>query len=147
MKPITTMVFLLLAASLSAAPVPKELKADFELEGLWLVESIMSNVTPVVRENPEYWTVDSKSVVIMHEGSVPPQDKTGHLQLTLDPAERTLEYQLIRGNIQALFGRYEVSGKTLTIAIDLKGGRPATVETGSGIYVWKLKRVDAEDLK
>ncbi len=147
MNCLGAMVFLVLATSLSAAPVPKELKSDFKLEGLWLVESIVANGTPIVAENPEYWTVDSKSVVMMHEGSVPPQDKTGHLQLTIDPAERTLEYQLIRGNIQALFGRYEVSGKTLTIAIDLKGGRPATVETGSGIYVWTLKRVDAEDLK
>lgn len=140
-------LLLLLAPLASAAPVPKELKADFKFEGLWLVESIVANGTPVIAENPEYWTVDSKSVVMMHAGAVPPQGKTGHLQLTFDTAEGTLVYQLIHGNIQACFGRYEVSGKMLTIAIDLNGGRPPTVETGSGIYVWRLKRVDKEELK
>ena len=86
MNCLGAMVFLVLATSLPAAPVPKELKADFKLEGLWLVESIVSNGTPVVAENPEYWTVDAKSVVMMHEGRVPQQGKSGHLQLTLDAA-------------------------------------------------------------
>ena len=140
-------LLLLGADSLSAAPVPKELKADFKFEGLWRVESIVANGTPVVREPAEYWTVDAKSVVMMHEGSVPPAGKTGHLQPTFDQAAGTLVYKLINGNIPECLGRYRVSGDTLTIAIALKGGRPSTVETGSGIYVWQLKRVEPEGAK
>jgi hypothetical protein len=141
------LALLLSAAALPAAPVPKEAKADFNFEGLWFVESIVSNGTPIVADDPEYWTIDSKSVVMMHAGTVPPPGKTGHLQLTFDTAGRTLEYRLIHGAGARCFGRYEVSGRTLTVAIDLNGGRPASVDTGSGIYVWKLKRVAAEAAK
>ena len=82
------LVFLVLAASLSAAPGPKELKRE-DFVGAWKIEALQSNGgTPV----GDHWTLESNGDSHAHRSPVVPDGAVAPHRLSFDPSARSVDF-------------------------------------------------------
>jgi len=150
MNRLSALALILIATTLVAAPVPKEVKNEQKFEGTWQLESVIAFGRPVnFGGGNQHWTLDAEGNLKSHNGPVPPENAKAYIQLVIDPKMKTLDYKYTQQGNPSYPGMYEMTGDTLKISCNLKGTnvRPAGVEAGPDVYLWTLKRVRPEDKK
>ena len=132
---------LLLASVSTAAPVPKELKANGSTAGTWkLVRPDGENPGQFIPGN-QYWIIDADCGVIF--GATPIQ-AAGAIPteiFKMDPATNEVDHFTPGRAARNYMGVYELKGDNLTIGLDLRvQTRPKTLND-PGVTVWHLRRV------
>ena len=135
-----TALSLLVAQQAFAAPVPKELKKEFKIEGTWEMVAIDSYGRKVTVGSGLHWTFDEKGNMRSHHGPIQDPDATSIIQFTFHPEDKTVEYRSTNGQ-RVCPGVYEFDGDTLRICCNLRQDkRPMAIEVNAATYVWSLMR-------
>ena len=143
MRRFALLIAVFFPMTLSAAPVPKELKRDERFEGSWRVEKLI--ISGKESQEQLIWSIDAEGACIRHGGPVPAATTARPIQLKFDKATKDLDY--IQSNM-VYPGKFRLVGDTLEISLNNQGGaRPPGVDPATSTYVWTLKRVKPEDLK
>ena len=139
---IRALLTLFLAASptLFAAPVPKELRKAFEIEGTWEMVAISPYGRDLKFKRGLHWSFDAQGHMTSSAGPGTPVSKSS-LQFTFHREDKTAEYRSQAGE-RVCPGLFKMEGDTLIICCNLKanGERPKTIAVGPDHYVWTMKR-------
>lgn len=148
------LLMLVVAAPVGAAPVPKALKKQPLLCGVWVVVDRQNNGTRIDWKKQEFWVFDTDEIRF-YDGipaEVPPNDEA-YREVTekwVFP-DSTDPTALDAGVGEPTFniGRVECDGDTLRIAfaLELRNGRPVAVTPSVGVAYIEFRRVDPEKLK
>ena len=153
----TLLTLLLLGATVSAAPVPKELKRD-PFVGKWnLKQQSFNGGVPADAECGIFWHIDAhhtltfsvatpaKPAPVVKANALAPArwvvTSTGPdtIQLRIDTLRKNIEHGM--GNL-ARTGKYSLDGDTLTICLSFHGSpRPETTAPRANTQVWTFERV------
>lgn len=123
----------------TAAPVPKKLKDEVAIRGVWRLEKVDLGgaTTPLDDKSPRTTFTFEDGKLKAEQGDNPP--KHGHYKL--DPAARTIDFDLGKRTYPGL---YTIDGDTLRIALSKsdRAARPATMNAdGKTVAVYVYKRV------
>lgn len=130
---------LVLAASVSAAPVPKGLKATHPPDperfvGTWDVVRTELN-GEALGTHAKLWTIDADLKMKSHH----PSGQVLNWTLKLDPAKSPKEI-----DVGTYKGVYEFDGEEVRIGYTIGGDRPTTFDAKPDLYLEVLRRVPAE---
>ena len=148
-RAIFTMLVLVLPAT--SAPVPKELKKEFKIEGTWRMVSCDCFGNPAGLRPDQHWTFDAEGKMVPHAGAVVPAGLTPAIQVVLDTmgVSKNAEFKYLT-NEAPKPGLFEIGpdGETLKLCIDMRTAeRPTKMEPGPNIYLWTLERAKPEAKK
>ena len=142
--------------SIVAAPVPKAIKNQNSLEGIWEVTEWYSAGRKVNAGNTiTRWTVQGDTLTIDRQvgnGAVarPVNGPSYKLERT-EAAEKAVDYTINYANNGRTItypGLYEVDGDTLKFCYALRGtDRPTECQEGPSNVLYLFKRVAADDKK
>lgn len=146
-----SVVLLLTAAPLAAAPVPKVKAKPPSLQGTWEVVERQNDAKPYLRGIiREFWTIDAGSIAMRFgadETALKDPDPTV-LWLDLPDADDTTAVSVIQrfpcGQTSNMNARVEFDGETVRLAMGSSDGgpRPALAKPAIGVSYLVLKRVD-----
>ena len=133
---------LMFASSVSAAPVPKEVRRAEVFEGTWKVVAL--NNDEEYGNGQSHWTIDANGALQLHDGTTFSQEAPSNIRIAFDPKTKSVDYtQTSDGRNYP--GIYQLSGDTLKMCYRLTGDlRPTTVVAGPDLNLWILKRVRPE---
>ena len=136
MRTLFLLAMSLLCSVAAAAPVPKELKKQEKLVGLWKVESVkIGGMDSNVGANDTDWSID-ETFTLIRSGTLKAAIPT--IELKVNTATKELDWP---SGGQLYLGRYEISGDRLTICLSMQNfPRPAKLEPNAQNYVWVLRR-------
>ncbi len=122
----------MLCTSATAAPVPKELKKQGSIVGVWKIESFSTGgVANEVGDTETEWTID-ENFALTHNSI--------RTQLKIDTVTKEIDWCM---GISILCGRYEVRGDRLTICLSKKNlARQTTLVPNPSNFVWVLRRAE-----
>lgn len=150
------LLFAVLSAPATAAPVPKELTKKDVLYGTWSFEKVVIDGRTVVESGGGmFWVIDRNndlSFQLTSPDDTPPPIAKPALPngwaVTTDAAKREMKFDPIRkefdhtGGESPRLGRYELRSETLTVCLGFPGSpRPASVNDLEKTQIWTLKRV------
>ena len=135
----TLFLLALFSAAATAAPVPKEIRKQEKLAGLWKLESVtISGMASTVGANDTDWTFGENATLI--RSSSQKEAAQNKIQLTIDTTTKELEWP---SGGSPYLGRYEISGDRLTICLSMQNvPRPVKLEPNAQNYVWVLRRAE-----
>ena len=143
MRRLVILILAISAGRLDAAPVPKELKQNETLQGVWKVESLVIFGQPSA-ENL-YWSIDADGNLVRHSDPVAPANAARSIVLKQDRTAKDLDFCT---RYMTFLGTYRLRGDTLEFCLAKQGeARPAAIEATPATYLWTLKRVKAEEKK
>ncbi len=133
-------ILLLFAPALVAAPVPKELRKELKIEGIWEMVSINSYGREHKFKRGLHWSFDEKGNMTSG-GDIGIAPIKSSLQFEFHRDDKTVEYRFGDG-LRVCPGLFEMEGDTLIICCNLKakGERPKAIGTGPENYVWTMRR-------
>lgn len=142
-------LLLLAAAGLPAAPVPKALKKEPTLNGVWEATTLRSSGSDFLNQNNLWvWEFDGESVSRRYrqkDGTLRPD---GQATITRPDAAKPSEvdYHLPSGNQSMLFrARIEVTADELVINFaEANDPRPPDMTELKRGYFYRFKRVEAK---
>ncbi len=133
---------LLVASSVCAAPVPKEVRKAETLQGTWNVVALNSDVE--YGNGQLHWTIDSEGNLYKHSGVDFVKPPTDEIHIAFNPKTKGVDYTQPNG-MRNYFGIYRLTGDTLTLCFRLTGdARPTAVAAGPDLNLWIMKRVRPE---
>ena len=128
----TLLSLALFCTSATAAPVPKELKKQGSIVGVWKLESFTTggDASEVVASETE-WKIDKNFVFSRN---------LIRTQLKIDAVTEEIDWSM---GESTLYGRYEIRGDQLTICLSKKNlPRQTTCVANPNNFVWVLRRIE-----
>lgn len=132
----------LFLGSLSAAPIPKDLKPEYPMDGTWERISYQNNGRNKILDQPGrhyYWQIDKESLKAYRENS------TSRSEIQLEFPKTNRRQKAFVYNLRTIRrpGIYEIDGDRLKIAMSQKnnGERPELCQPGEGITYYEFRRV------
>ena len=145
------LVLLALAAPVAAAPVPKELKKEFKIEGTWRMLSCDCFGNPAQLNADQHWTFDAGLSMTAHLGSkaAPGAVSASKLLIDADADPKRADFNSADDpTVRPGIYEFGPDGNTLKLCINMNtADRPTTVEPGKNVYLWTLQRAKPEGVK
>ena len=138
MRTLFLLTMVLVGSSATAAPVPKEVKKQEVLVGLWKLESVsIGGKADTVGANDTDWIFDENFALGRTGKQKGPYVST---KLKIDPVTKDLDWP---GPGLPYLGRYEISGDRLTICLSMPNiARPVDLKPNATNFVWVLRRAE-----
>lgn len=140
MRTLFSLTVLLFCTSANAAPVPKELKKQGSIAGVWKLESVTfcGLAMEVGADDVTDWRFDENFAFTRRGRQEDPQMPT---QLKIDTTTKEIDWPM---GESTLLGRYEVSGDRLTICLGTADHppRPTGVEPNENNIVFVIRRAE-----
>jgi len=137
-----TFVLLMFASSVSAAPVPKEVRNAEKFEGTWRVVGLNNDME--YGNGEAHWTIDADGNLHLHNGVALDRASVSTIRIAFDPKVKSVDYTQTHDG-RNYPGIYQLTGDTLKMCYRLTGDvRPTTVAAGPDLNLWILKRVRPE---
>lgn len=142
MKRSAVFVWLALASTSSAAPVPKEIANAPKLDGLWEVTSLEVLGKPGAIAQNQYWRIGDGQITV--EKRVPNAAVRVRPPITFSvdnsAAPKSLDYNT--GGVAVRPAIYEIEGDTLKVLMQLQGrDRPRAMKSDETTILYVFKRV------
>jgi uncharacterized protein (TIGR03067 family) len=131
--------FLLIpAAPLSAAPVPKELRAGDEMRivGVWHLKVSKIGDGDYTNAIGTKWTLGADGKAIRDR----PNEGIGKADFKIDPKSPVKSFDWITEEGNTFLGVYELDGDTFRVALST-GARPAACKPSDGGYYFEFRRI------
>ena len=131
-----------LSTTLSAAPVPKELKVANTPTGTWQLMQPDPQKPGQFLPSNQFWIIDAEYGVIFNGAPTPVAGAKPTEVFKCDPATMELDHYYPNNANRNYMGRYELRGDLLIFCLDLQKNatRPKTA-TEAGKNIWYLQRV------
>ena len=126
----------------TAAPVPKELKKQQSLVGVWKVESAAIGGKAVGIDPDETdWTIDEQLVLIRQgRNTIQKANPVNRIRLKIDKVSKEIDWT---SSLRTDLGRYELADDKLTICLCMNYlPRPTGVDSNEKNYVFVLRRAE-----
>ena len=129
---------LLLAVPLSAAPVPKELRAGDEMRivGVWQLKVSKIGDADYATAIGTKWTLGADGKAIRDR----PNDGIGKATFKIDPKATVKAFDWITEEGNTFLGVYELDGDTFRVALST-GARPTACKQNEGGYYFEFRRI------
>ena len=140
---LAALAWLIVAAPLSAAPVPKEIRTAPTYVGTWQLVTLDPKDATKRTAAGQVWIINSDCDVAFQQalGGAPVKPSE---RFALDPKTGDVNHTLIGGMQRMLFGKYKLEGDLLTIQLHTGDPsiRPKGIAQEPGCNVWHLQRVE-----
>lgn len=126
--------------TLSAAPVPKEVKKGVALEGSWEVQEFQMQGRPNDSFNGAIWKISKDSINIEHPaatGMAAMCNKINSVEITA--TSKNLDYTNSTGIDRKCI--FEIDGDSMMLCIPLTSERPEQLKPAQDNLFYKFKRV------
>jgi len=144
----TLLALLLFAPVALAAPVPKDFKKPPKLDGKWKVVEYSSSGRDIKTSSilNQTWEFDGEKLSITRNTTAKRPLKPTEIKVKTDAKTKPKAFDYIFGTGTVRQGVYELDGDTLVICLRLSTVpgqvRPTTLDGGTGLLRYVLKRVD-----
>ncbi len=130
-------ILLLLALPLSAAPIPKELRAgdEMRLVGVWHLKSAKFGDGDYTTAVGTKWTLGGDGKALRDR----PNEGLGKAEFKIDPKATVKAFDWITDEGNTFLGVYELDGDTFRVTL-ATGARPTACKPGEGAYHFEFRR-------
>jgi uncharacterized protein (TIGR03067 family) len=126
------------AGGVSAAPLPKSLRAVPALHGAWEITAAQSDGTPYPSGVGTKWTLEKDGTAVRDRVTQGRSTATFTFDPTADP--KTFDWHTAEGH--TFLGVYELAGDRFRVCLRLEsGGRPGTLADTTDTYLFEFKRL------
>ncbi len=136
---------LLIAGVSTAAPVPKEVRANPHHVGTWQNVYVDANNPEVIQSRGQYWYFDENGgFSYQNAPAIGPPPKPAE-RMVFDPKTGHAQHSRIAPDETIRLGYYKIDGDRLTLNLNnAPGPRPKGLEPEANSTIWHLQRVEAK---
>jgi hypothetical protein len=141
MMRLALFALLCIAPALSAAPIPKEVRAAPSHVGTWELVTLDPKDPSKRLPTGQFWHIDAECGVAFGGWPAVARAKPSE-RFAFDPKTGEVNHTLIAGNQRMLYGLYRIEGDLLTIQLNTGDPsiRPKGLAPEGGCSLWHLRR-------